>query len=486
VIPNDHTFGFRIRGSTYEPRIPINYEPALRAYAACDPLAKVTEEAYLSQFTFPVEFVNHLGGTGSVAGYVGSCWAPFLRWDIDRENDLALAHREACRLALHIEERFGLASESDLLIFFTGSKGFSLELTAAIWSPEPSLVFNAVARQFAITVAEGAGLGNDAKSGNKIDFGVYDKVRPYRAPNSRHKKTGLHKRRLSLDELTGLTIDRICEVAREPEPFDLPEPTYKSERAAADWQAAEEWVRRAADEREAAKGTTGDAPRLNRMTRMFIAEGAAQGDRHRLLYSAACNLAEFGCPPALAHALLTEPALDSGLTPSDVRRQIGCGLEDGAKGAPTTSVVVKEAPAVQPSVSPAPPQDELQAKLKALWEQHAAPQAQGNQDSHASGALALVLGVLGPGAATQVDLSPEDEAELEAEREAIRAEGCGELNYVAPPAPPAGAQLFYSDDKGRACKATEAAWWTWAGHYTWYSCLEHPAPDDLTRGGGDG
>jgi len=44
------------------------------------------------------------------------------------------------------------------------------------------------------------------------------------------------------------------------------------------------------------------------------------------LFSAAANLGEFNCPPALAHALLTEAGLDSGLSPSDVRRQIECGL----------------------------------------------------------------------------------------------------------------------------------------------------------------
>jgi len=63
----------------------------------------------------------------------------------------------------------------------------------------------------------------------------------------------------------------------------------------------------------------------------FIRNGAEEGDRHRLLFSAASNLAEFGCPPALAHALLTEAALDSGLPPKEVYRQIGCGL-NGVKG----------------------------------------------------------------------------------------------------------------------------------------------------------
>jgi hypothetical protein len=55
------------------------------------------------------------------------------------------------------------------------------------------------------------------------------------------------------------------------------------------------------------------------------------GDRHRLLYSAARNLGEFGCPHELAWALLSEAALDSGLPPREVRRQIECGLADAQK-----------------------------------------------------------------------------------------------------------------------------------------------------------
>ena len=67
--------------------------------------------------------------------------------------------------------------------------------------------------------------------------------------------------------------------------------------------------------------------RLNRATLEFIRDGAGTGDRHRLLFSAAANLAEFGCPQSLAEALLCESALDSGLSPSEVRRQIACGLD---------------------------------------------------------------------------------------------------------------------------------------------------------------
>lgn len=68
------------------------------------------------------------------------------------------------------------------------------------------------------------------------------------------------------------------------------------------------------------------------------------GDRHRLLFSAAANLAEFGCPPALAHELLTESALDSGLPPKEVRRQIDCGLDPVSPSfrVPTAATLIKE------------------------------------------------------------------------------------------------------------------------------------------------
>src|SRR5262249_5630631 len=102
-------------------------------------------------------------------------------------------------------------------------------------------------------------------------------------------------------------------------------------RAAADWQAALQAVEREAEGEARRRAAVADgAPRLNRATLDFIRDGADQGDRHRLLFSAAANLAEFRCPPALAHALLVEAALDSGLPPADVRRQIECGLQHAA------------------------------------------------------------------------------------------------------------------------------------------------------------
>ena len=109
-----------------------------------------------------------------------------------------------------------------------------------------------------------------------IDDGVYDKVRLFRAPNSRHSKTGLHKRRLSLDELVNLSLDAILTFAKEPAPFDLPTPAGTNDQAAADWQAAVAGVAEQG-EAKAARRAAGAGATLNRSTLSFIRDGAGLG-----------------------------------------------------------------------------------------------------------------------------------------------------------------------------------------------------------------
>jgi hypothetical protein len=317
--------GFRVIGNATTRRRLVDASAALAAYAACDPRAEVEREAYLSAFVFTEEFRRHLAETGSSKGYDGPCWAPWLWFDIDREDDPEAALSDARRLAAGILERYPALNDDDLLLFFSGSKGAHIGLPAT-WGPVPSVTFHRVARRFAEALA--------ALAGVRIDTSVYDKVRLFRAPNSRHPKTGLHKRRLTLDELMHLSADAVRRLAATPAPFALPSVTAADDRAGDDWRAAVQTVERESEARSQRRAAVADGvPRLNRATLDFIRDGADQGDRHRLLFSAAANLAEFGCPPALAHALLTEAALDSGLPPAEVSRQIECGLAHAGKGA---------------------------------------------------------------------------------------------------------------------------------------------------------
>jgi hypothetical protein len=301
----------------------VDAAAALRAYAAADPKARPEREGYLSAFAFGRDLLGYLQDNGgSTRGYDGPCAAPFVWWDIDRPGDPGRALNDARRLAGQVLDRYRGLDDDGLLLFFSGDKGFHVGLPTALWAPSPSAGFNRVARRFADALATRAGV--------EIDTGVYDKVRLFRAPNSRHPRTGLHKRRLTVDELMRLPAEGIRRLAAAPEPFDPPAPTARCDRAAADWTEAEAAVAAADAARRERQPTPADwTARLNRLTMEFIRDGAAEGDRHRLLFSAAANLAEFGCPALLAHALLTEAALDSGLPPREVRRQIECGLAYG-------------------------------------------------------------------------------------------------------------------------------------------------------------
>ncbi|MDA0284588.1 MAG: DNA primase [Planctomycetota bacterium] len=319
------TYGFRVVGSPFETRRPVTAAVAFSAHAACDPKAETHRECYLSAFQFGEDFREHWEANDTTKGFNGLCWARWLWFDIDRDN-LDDALDGARRLAAFVVDRYGLDAD-DLLAFFSGSKGFHIGLPLSLCGDlRPSGEFNKVCRRLAEGLAGAAEV--------TIDSGVFDKVRLFRAPNSTHAKTSLHKRRLSFDELLSLKTSAIAGLAAAPAVFDVPGTPPATPQAATDWTEAAESLNRqtiAVRDRQASLLAEGCPSRLNRGTLEFIRDGAATGDRHRLLFSAAANLAEQGCPPDLAHALLTESALDSGLSPNEVRRQIDCGHSHGSE-----------------------------------------------------------------------------------------------------------------------------------------------------------
>lgn len=331
-------FGFRVVGGRTEERKLTDFASAFAGHLHNDDRADNGKEVYLSSFLFSDDFREYLKTHGTTKGFTGPTWSSWLWFDIDREDDIDAAVSDARRLVKFLCERWQINADV-LLIFFSGSKGFHVGLPTALWDPQPAAIFHSYAKHFATCLASLAEV--------EIDNGVYDRVRLFRAPNSRHQKTGRHKRRLTSDEFFTMSSAAILTQADTPAESQLPQSVSLNDRAADDWNDAVLHVNTQAeaagqkrrghadtsglftDDGATAAGDDTEVARLNALTLAFIKEGALSGDRHRLLYSAACNLAEFGCPADLAFALLTEPARDSGLSPSDVRRQINCGLKDG-------------------------------------------------------------------------------------------------------------------------------------------------------------
>jgi hypothetical protein len=313
-------YGFRTEGCDAETKL-TDWQKAFTAHVEADPRAMTPGECFLSHFVFPDEFKIHLETTGSRKGYTGLTWVRQLVFDIDVENDIAEALRQARRLVAWLVDTFKLDPD-DVMIFFSGSKGFHVLVASSLWDGRPAEHFHEYARRFAETLAASANV--------KIDSGIYSRVNLLRAPNSRHKKTGRFKVQLSYDELLHLKPEAILQIATEPREGWIPDTTEENPEASLLWAETVQAVEQEKREQSEKRSLSGTA-KLNPTTRAVLVEGSIVGDRHRELFSAAANFAEFSSVEELAIALLTPCGLNSGLTPSDVQRQIACGLQHGGR-----------------------------------------------------------------------------------------------------------------------------------------------------------
>ena len=475
MTTSDFRFGFRIVGATCEARRLVEAGAAFAAYAAVDARCEPDCEAYLSAFNFAEDFRQHLEDTGSTARFDGPCWSPWLWFDIDNK-DLTIAWNDAKALADILCERYGLDS-SELLLFFSGSKGFHLGLPTSIWTPAPSVMFHKIAKRFAENLATVAAVA--------VDTSVYDRVRAFRAPNSRHPKTSLYKRWLTFDELTG-PLPYIRELAKAPAPFNVPIVTKLSEQAIADWQTAADQVAQEIEAMAARQAANNGTPTLNRLTLDFIRNGADRGDRHRRLYSAAANLSEFNCPSALAVALLEESARDSGLAPREVRRTIKCGLSavsatsmrlDGSESPQNglNASTVQEPSALNTDDTKGFSSQTCQqmtgttvptaAELAALWNRPlpAVQEKRENQSAFVLFAKELFQQMDSP-EALAVPQTASPQPPISGSSPSIDR------------TPPSNARLYFIDKNMRPCEPADCFRWTWEGAPCWFDASDGLPP----------
>lgn len=317
---NKLPFGFRIAGASYQPRMLVDPAKAFGAYADCDDRAIPDNEGFLSAFQFDEELASRSTdqvGTLDTRNYEGIVYSTFLWFDIDRPNQLDLAHDAALILILFILDRYQLDKE-DLLVFFSGSKGFHIGVPTSVFDAEPSLKFHRVARELAETLARHCDV--------VIDTAIYGIVQPLRAPNSRHGRTGLFKRIVTVDELVKLKAKAIRARAESPEPFEWSEECGVHDQAIDDWQTASEQVR----QRELVVPSNNDnRVWLNERTTAFLRKGCEPGERNNRLFSASANLGEFGCNLRLARALLWDASMEIGISKREFNRTVEKGIRHG-------------------------------------------------------------------------------------------------------------------------------------------------------------
>ena len=331
MLASDFPFSFRIAGPVSHPRRRVIASDAFHAYRTCDPRARVVEEAYLGVYAFGEDFAEHLARTRSTRGFEGPTWSAFLWFDVDRDEaagGVGKAIADAGRLMATLEDRYGVPIEF-MIPFISGGKGCHVGLPTRLWSPAGGDVFHRVSREFATRIAAAAGV--------TIDTGIYDRVRAFRAPNSRHPKTGLHKRFVPPEQFGVISLEDAMSLASRPAVFELPDLNDCGTLPilATEWQVAAQAVavREAAlaeRRRDIEAGVS--LAHINRWTIDLIrGEPVPEGQRNNTVYSASRNLAEAGASMHLVRELLREPSLDTGLPPREVDKTLERGFNDGTR-----------------------------------------------------------------------------------------------------------------------------------------------------------
>jgi hypothetical protein len=154
------------------------------------------------------------GEPPSVARYQGIATAVYWPADFDDAGEPVRALRDAARCIARWEHDYGL-SRRDVAIFWSGRKGISLELSAALFGgfePAPAPDLARSFRGLAGVLLEGA---------TTADLSIYEPLRLWRVPNTRHGESQLYKVRLTPAELFAGDLAAIRALAEQPRP--LPE-----------------------------------------------------------------------------------------------------------------------------------------------------------------------------------------------------------------------------------------------------------------------
>jgi hypothetical protein len=164
-------------------------------------------ECYATSFFFTEELREYVEERGSVAGYDGEAYAPYLVLDVDNpEIDLAL--ESARKVLLLLSKEWGIPNEA-VQCYFSGSKGFHIMIDSRIFGDvRPSKTLHMEFSKVREFIAQDAGAD--------MDLAIKDKLRLIRIPNTINRRSGLYKIQISIGNIMELKAKDIIEEAEKP------------------------------------------------------------------------------------------------------------------------------------------------------------------------------------------------------------------------------------------------------------------------------
>jgi hypothetical protein len=241
------------------------------------------------------------GKPPSVARYPGRAFAPFLPFDFDCAADPGRAIADSVMFLERLHRACGLNLDC-VRISWSGKKGVSLEIPAELFGGfKPSADIGRRLKRLAARLLAGAATA---------DLAIYEKLRLWRAANTRHSGTGLYKIPLTWEELRRGDLDAIRALARSPRTLPAPSAPAVCPALVAIWREVRVAIWR--EQRRAVARPAGAPPSLpgphGRVSAEFLFRRAVQravpGNRNNAGFWLACQLRDNGYARGEAEEIL--------------------------------------------------------------------------------------------------------------------------------------------------------------------------------------
>ena len=154
--------------------------------------------------------------------------SPFIAgmfFDLDAHDNIEQARTDALGMCQLLEERAKVPQDC-LGLFFSGSKGFHIEVSMKVFKPESLQYILKLCKRMALKAVD-AGV-------KTLDTGIYTQGRLWRKPNSINSKKNLYKIPLTYKELRDMDAAAIADLAKNPRSDDS-FASCEFCQAAADW-----------------------------------------------------------------------------------------------------------------------------------------------------------------------------------------------------------------------------------------------------------
>lgn len=174
-----------------------------------DTMPPIGEDHYACYFRYEKDLKDYVDTHKTVNGHQLPHYCDYIVFDIDEKKDLNVA-RESTLSLLNKLQNAGITEEM-IAIFFSGSKGFHVQVPSSLFDIKPSVDLHKKVKMLCLHLAGEV----------NIDTAIYDKNRLFRLANTINSKSCLFKVQISYKLLNG-KIDEIMTYAKDKQSVNIP------------------------------------------------------------------------------------------------------------------------------------------------------------------------------------------------------------------------------------------------------------------------